>query len=195
VVAEAAAAAGMHLAGFLDDDPGAVLASGPGAVPWLGPLLAIHRAVAAGGFIISLGDLRARRELIHAAAPFQDAAAAVIHPRAWVSPSAAIAPGAFIGPGALVHTRAAIAQHAIINTGAIVEHECHIGENTHIAPGATLGGRVRVGSDALVGLGARVLPNLRLGRGCTIAAGAVVTRDVPDSATVRGVPARVTNSR
>lgn len=187
VVAEAAALAGLDPSGFLDDDTQAVVAASAG-LPWLGPLLAFDRA--ARGFILALGDLAHRREIIHQITPFEDGATSVVHPAAIVSPSASLGRGGFVGPGAIIHTNAAIAQHSIINSGAIIEHECHIGENVHIAPGAALGGRIRVGSDTLIGLGARILPNLRIGRACTIGAGAIVTRDVPDGQTVRSAPAQ-----
>lgn len=188
VVAEAAALTGLGPAGFLDDDTGAVLGQGDGGLPWLGPLLAMERA--ARGFIVALGDLSQRRDLLAHTRRIEDAAVTVVHPAARLSPVAAIGRGTYVGPGAVVHTRAAVAQHSIINSGAIIEHECHIGENVHIAPGAILGGRVRIGSDTLVGMGSRVLPGLRIGRNCTIGAGAVVTGDVPDGACVAGVPAR-----
>lgn len=43
---------------------------------------------------------------------------------------------------------------------------------------------------AVIGIGARLLPNVRIGRKALVAAGAVVTRDVPDGASVFGMPAR-----
>ena len=44
---------------------------------------------------------------------------------------------------------------------------------------------------AFVGLGANVIQCLSIGRYAMVGAGAVVTADVPDYATVVGVPARV----
>jgi acetyltransferase EpsM len=50
---------------------------------------------------------------------------------------------------------------------------------------------VRVGSCAFVGIGAQVIQCLAVGEGAVVGAGAVVLQDVPDGATVVGVPARV----
>ena len=77
------------------------------------------------------------------------------------------------------------------NSGAIVEHECIVGDFAHIAPGAVLSGNVHVGEGTLVGVGARVIPGIRIGAWATVGAGAVVIEDVPDGATVVGVPACV----
>ena len=181
VVAEAAAMAGFLVLGAYDDASDAV-AFRLLRVKRLGSL----RDFKSGPFILALGDLPLRRRTLKG---LKAHAARVIHPLSILHASARVGDGVYVGPAAVVHTFARIDPHAIINSGAIVEHECQIGENAHIAPGAVLGGRVRVGADTLVGLGARVLPNLSIGKGCTIGAGAVVVGDVPDRATVAGVPA------
>jgi acetyltransferase EpsM len=205
VVAEAAMMSGLRIAGFLDDNPaaplGAILIDHPHpfpAPPHLGPIRQLSD-LAQKHLVIGLGDLRTRRAVIRsmsAPAPQGPPAAVracpvtVVHPRASVSPSAMMGPGVFVGPMAVVHSRARIGAHAIINSGAIVEHDCVIEENAHIGPGAVLAGSARVGTDTLVGAGARVLPGVAIGAHCTVAAGAVVTRNVPDGRTVKGVPAR-----
>lgn len=186
VVSETAAAAGWSVAGVYDDDPHAPLTA-----------VALHLgrlAEACTGedsesrrFIIAVGNLDVRARLI---ATLHGPWAIVAHPRAWISPSAAVGPGAFIGAAAIVQGRAAIGAHAIINTAAVIEHDTSIGENTHVAPGAVLGGDARVGPHSLIGLGARVLPGVRIGARCVVGTGAAVIRDVPDGTTVMGVPAR-----
>ncbi|MCC6428701.1 MAG: acetyltransferase [Phycisphaerales bacterium] len=186
VVAEAAQNLGWQIAGFYDDDPASTLASRTG-LPRLGGL---REAAGEVRIVIAVGGLELRRTVIDALREQRLIAATVCAPGSHVAPSASIAGGVFIGPGAIVHSHASIAAHGIINSGAIVEHECMLAENVHIAPGAALGGRVTVGADTLIGLGSRTLPGIRIGHGCTIGSGAVVIRDVPDGATVVGVPAR-----
>ena len=50
---------------------------------------------------------------------------------------------------------------------------------------------VVIEDDAWIGIGAIILKGVRIGRGARVGAGAVVTRDVPDGATVTGNPARL----
>lgn len=54
---------------------------------------------------------------------------------------------------------------------------------------------VSIGSDVWIGGGAIILPGMTIGNGALIGAGAVVTRDVPERATVVGNPARPVPAR
>jgi len=190
VVAEAARATGHQIVGFLDDNPDAVMSHQPDATLWIGPSSAFD-AIGDRPWIMGFGNLAFREQVIHRLDQLELARSArtVIHPTAYVSPTARIGRGVFIGPRAVVHTRATVLDHAIVNTGAIVEHECHVGVNAHIAPGAVLAGGCRVGTSALVGVGARLLPMLSVGDGCVVGAGAVVIKSVVEGV-VMGVPAR-----
>lgn len=49
---------------------------------------------------------------------------------------------------------------------------------------------VELGDDVYVGAGAALLPGVRIGSGSIVGAGAVVTRDVPPSTLIVGVPGR-----
>lgn len=124
-----------------------------------------------------------------------DAAPAVIHPTAWISPSATVGAGTVVMPLAVVHADARIGEAVILNTGCIVEHDCVLAGGAHISPGAILTGNVSVGECAWVGAGAVVIPGVKLGSHCIVGAGAVVTRDVAAGATVVGNPARQQPSR
>jgi len=116
--------------------------------------------------------------------------ASVVHPSAIVAIDVALSEGAQIMAGAIVQAGCYVGANAIINTGSIVDHDCHIWEHAHISPGVTLSGGVRVGENAHIGTGATVIQGIQIGRNCLVAAGAVVIRDVPDDATVAGIPAK-----
>lgn len=200
VVAEALALLHLTIDGCFDDAPSPLVSrvSTPQSsikcfpIKHLGPLSQMHTSPHPK--VLCIGDLRARASVLasiatkSASAPLPPVwASAIIHPAAFVSPSATLAQGAFIGPQAVIHSFATIGAHAIINSGAIVEHECTIGANVHIAPGAALAGNVSVGPHTLIGLGARILPGRVIGANATIGAGAIVLRDVKDDETVVGV--------
>ena len=48
-----------------------------------------------------------------------------------------------------------------------------------------------VGNNVMIGAGAKVLGSVTIGNNCKIGAGSVVLKDVPDNATVVGVPGRI----
>lgn len=138
----------------------------------------------------STGDNRPRAALYTMARDNGFEVIAAIDPRSIISPSATIGEGAIIMAGGVINAATRIGDNVIVNTGAIIEHDCSIGSHVHIATGARLGGGVTVLDGAHVGLGAGIRQGARVGRNAVVGAGAVVIHDVPDNATVVGVPAR-----
>jgi UDP-perosamine 4-acetyltransferase len=177
--------------GFLDADP-ALTGSTLSGLPVLGQINQLPKLkLKAQGAVVAIGDNRARArygellrqqgwDLINA-----------IHPRATVSPTATLGANIVIAAGAVVAADAQVADHVIVNTSAVVDHECRIGRAVHICPAAALAGRVTVGEMAFIGLGSRIIQCLTVGSHAVVGAGAVVIADIPDLATVVGIPARV----
>lgn len=182
VVAEAARLAGMAVLGFLDDRPDG--AAGGNLLCPDDPRL--DRAC----FHVAIGDNAARRAVTARLRQEGRAIARVIHPTAFVSPTATLGDGVFVGPCAVIHAYAILDEGAIANSAAVIEHHCNVGAFAHVAPAAALGGNVTVGELTLVGLGARIVPGVVVGRSSVVGAGAAVIRDVPPNATYAGVPAR-----
>lgn len=140
---------------------------------------------------VAVGANRDRARLTQEATAVGAAIIAVVSCQSTVSPTAQVSPGGLVMPGVVLNALARIGKGAIVNTGALIDHECVIDDFAHVAPGAVLAGNVRVGQGALVGIGARILPGRRVGAWSVVGAGAVVIDDVPDGATVVGVPARI----
>lgn len=194
MVAEAARLAGLSVMGVLDDRADCAAAR---ELEHLGPVFDRGGAAEALGappfagvaYIVCLGDVQLRRRVLDSLAGRFNPAT-IMHPAAFVSPSARIGRGVFVGPGAVVHSRAEIGDHAIINSGVIIEHDCVVGENTHVAPGVVMAGASRAGRNVLLGVGSRVIPGKKIGDGAVVGAGAVVIDDVAPGATVKGMPAR-----
>ena len=113
-----------------------------------------------------------------------------IHPSAIVSPRALIGEGSVVAHGAVIQSCTNLGKHCIINTRASVDHDCEIGDFVHVAPHATVLGGVKIGEGSWIGAGAVVKQYITIGKNCMIGAGAVVLRDVPDGATIVGVPGR-----
>jgi acetyltransferase-like isoleucine patch superfamily enzyme len=107
---------------------------------------------------------------------------------------------------ATVGARCKISSHSFLCEGVTIDDEVFIGHGVMFIndrnPRATTDGKLqteenwtcvptRVKKGASIGTGAVVLCGVTIGEGATIGAGAVVTHDVPDGATVAGVPARL----
>lgn len=179
VIKDIIEAQGGEVEGFVDDNPELSCYCGK-------PVL--HNADGLSPIIVSIGDNKTRKIIVE---KLSCSFGIAIHPSAIIPPSAKIGEGTVIMPGAIINADAVIGKHCIINTGASVDHECVIGDYCHIAPHATLCGQVHVGEGTLVGVGASVIPCITIGKWCTIGAGAAVVGDVPDNATVVGVPAKM----
>ncbi len=99
-----------------------------------------------------------------------------------LDPHATIGGGLYIGHIGGVH----------INPGAVVGVNCDIAH--HVTIGAAAMGRKgapQVGDDVYIGTGATLVGKIRVGNGAKIAANTLVMSNVPEGATVIGVPGRV----
>lgn len=117
--------------------------------------------------------------------------ATLIHPTAYVSPSTEIGEGTIISPGVVIASHSRLGRHVFVNRGALIGHHTRIGDHVTIQPGANIAGHCEIGESTYIGMQAAVLDRLRVGRGVVVGAGAVVTKDLPDSVQVVGVPARI----
>ena len=114
----------------------------------------------------------------------------LIHPSAQIGINVLIGVGTVVMAGVVVNACTTIGKHCIINTRAVVEHDNVIEDYVHVSPNATLGGTVRIGENSHIGIGSVIRNNTDVCADCVIGAGTVVVKDVVESGTYVGVPAR-----
>lgn len=100
-----------------------------------------------------------------------------------------IHPGATLGAGILI-------DHGM---GVVIGETAELGDRITIYQGTTLGGTGKekgkrhptVGNNVVIGAGSKVLGNIKIGSNSKIGANSVVLDDVPEGATVVGIPGKV----
>lgn len=139
-------------------------------------------------FVIAIGNPYIRKEI---ATKLDVDWYTAIHPTAVISKfDVCIGKGTVVMANAVVNPSAKIGEHCIINTSAVVEHDNVLENYVHISPNASLAGAVKVGECTHIGVGASVKQVINIAADCQIGAGAVVVRDITESGTYVGVPAR-----
>ena len=150
-----------ELVGFVDDG------ADPNAKVWTYPILgrtdSLHTLRAlADTVVVAIGN-NAVREKLHARV--RDAGFEllnVIHPAAFVSPTATLGAGCAVMAGAVVGTEAQLGEGVIVNCGATVDHHCrvdafgHLGVNACMAGGSVLGHRAWMQAGAALGYGVKI---------------------------------------
>ena len=84
----------------------------------------------------AFGNNRSRLNWVDTLAAAGISVAALVHPTAYVSPTAKLGAGVMVLPKALVNTGCTVERGCIINCGSIVDHGCTIGAGAHICLGA-----------------------------------------------------------
>ena len=181
VVAETALASGMASSFTFLDDSCIGLDACPPVLGWpvIGPLALSLQAETAAQFdaaVVAIGHAATR---LHWIQQLQNAGyhlPVLVHPTAWVSPSASLDQRLSSLLTRLCRLRPPL-ELVRSSTQVAVDHDAQLADGVHICPGARLAGEVNVAACSWIGIGASVIQQVR-GSDVTVGAAAVV-RDVP----------------
>lgn len=95
-------------------------------------------------FIPAFGSNEFRLEWINRIEESGGQLVTLVHPTAYVSPTATISLGCVILPQAIINTDVVVEKGCIINLGAMVDHGCILEEGVHICLGAIVKGENRI---------------------------------------------------
>jgi sugar O-acyltransferase (sialic acid O-acetyltransferase NeuD family) len=142
-------------------------------------------------FVLGLGNPLMRRKMCTQFETWGGEITSLISPYAQVgSFNTNIEAGTCIMSGSIITNDIKIREGVLINLNCTVGHDSSIGSYSELCPGVHISGNVIIGENCFIGTGAVILPNVELGNNVVVGAGSVVTKNVKDNLTVKGIPAK-----
>lgn len=105
----------------------------------------------------------------------------IVHPSAFISPSAKVDEGSYIGPMAVVSSNAIVGNSCIVNIHVSIGHDSVIGDNCIFNPGARISGHCVIGKRTLFGTNSFIYQGKKIGEDCAIDAMTYIDKDIEDN--------------
>ena len=171
---------------FLDDGNEKVSMN----LPVIGKTNEIEKYINSSDFFVAVGNSKVRETFIERLLSMGANIPALIHPSAIIGSCVEIGLGTAIMAGVVINPCVKIGKGVIVNTCSSIDHDCIVKDYCHLAVGVHVAGTVEIGKYTWMGAGAIVKNNVIICAECMIGAGAVVVKDIMDTGTYVGVPAR-----
>jgi sugar O-acyltransferase (sialic acid O-acetyltransferase NeuD family) len=113
-----------------------------------------------------------------------------IHPTALIMGDVEIGEGSFIGAHSILTTNIKIGNHAILNRANHIGHDCKIGSYFSAMPGSIVSGDVTIYSLVYMGTNSSIREKLSIHSLSTIGMNSAVIKNIEDSGTYVGCPAK-----
>lgn len=178
----------LRVKGFLDDNPSA-LQPFHSDLPILGSIkdyvIQPHDR-----FVMTIGDPSTRAKHIQEMEVRGARFLTIIHPTAYVAPTAVVGRGCIVAPFSSIGNSANVGDHVVLTWYSSIAHDGIAHNYVVLSPYSTANGAVTLEEGAFLGTHAVVNPMIRVGSWSKIASGAVVYRNVPPNCLAMGNPAK-----
>jgi sugar O-acyltransferase (sialic acid O-acetyltransferase NeuD family) len=151
---------GLNIQGFVDDVSDARECDGVpigGGTDWLLALMRRESRVAA---FVAIGENEGRAEVFRGLVKAGVALPNLVHPRAYIAPSARLGAGNLIMANAYIGTAVRLGDSNVVCPGVCLTHHNKIGDFNFFAPGVLVGGRTVVGDLCKIGMNAVISHDL-----------------------------------
>lgn len=180
-----------NLLGFVDDGEVGACAAG---YPVLGKIDWLCRYTEAVWAVCAVGTGAVRKRIWERLKACKNVHPAVlIDPAAVIGRDCEIGGGSIICAGTVLTVDVKVGAHCIINLNCTLGHDCVLEPCCTVNPGTNISGKVHVGECTDIGTGTKLVQGKTVAPNVILGAGAVVSRDIRESGTYVGVPARKVN--
>lgn len=143
--------------------------------------------------VIAIADSKQRERIVNEL-PANTKFFTHIHPTAQIQgEDVIIGEGSIICAGTILTTNIKIGKHAQLNLITTIGHDCVIGDYFTTAPGVQISGNEKIGNRVYFGTRSCIKQKLKVCDDVTIGMNAGVTKDIIESGTYVGTPAKKIN--
>ena len=141
--------------------------------------------------VIAIGDSKAKKQIIKEISKILNLDfPTLIHPSAIIGDNVSIGKGTIICAGCIITCDIFIGDFVTLNIKCCVGHDSRIGNYSSFMTGATISGNVEIDNCVYVGTNASIRQKVSICDDTVIGMGAIVLRDINESGTYFGNPAR-----
>ena len=138
---------------------------------------------------VGIGTPRIREKVV-SELPRETHYETLIHPTAVISQWVELGTGTVVCAGVVLTCQISLGVHCHLNLNTTVGHDCTFGSFCTVAPGTNISGNCSFGDRVDVGTHAAFRQGIRVCSDVVIGMGAAVVKDIEESGTYVGVPAR-----
>lgn len=176
-----------ELIGYIDDDKNAL--TGKGSDYKVLGEIETFRFKEDDYIILGISDIKSRNKIIETLKN-KVRFFTYISETAMIGKNVSIGEGCIVCPGVKIGSNVKIGKFNLINLDCIIGHDTIIEDMCSIMPHVDIGGGSKIGKNVFMGTKATVSPQLEIHEGTYLGVGSIVIKDITESGTYFGNPAR-----